>query len=58
MNTYEAIVKEVVLTTYFVEAEDEDEVKDILANDGDCPIVDTDWLKYEVVKISKVKEDV
>lgn len=53
MNKYEVIVKEAWLTTYFVEAEDEDEAEQIIA-DGDCTLDYEENLDYEIVKINKV----
>lgn len=57
MSKYEVIVKEVVLTTYFIEAEDADEAEEFLGY-GDCPIDYTENLDYEIVKIIKVEGDV
>ena len=57
MSKYEVIVKEVILTTYFIEAEDEEKAEEFLW-DGDCPIDYTENLAHEVVKIIKVEGDV
>jgi hypothetical protein len=57
MSKYEVIVKEVILTTYFIEAEDEEKAEEFLWH-GDCPIDYTENLAHEVVQIIKVEEDV
>tara|TARA_R110002124_G_scaffold73930_5_gene198264 strand:+ start:43 stop:213 length:171 start_codon:yes stop_codon:yes gene_type:complete len=53
---FEVLIKEVWLTTYYVEAENEDEAEQNIAN-GDCTRAYEESLEYETVKIIKHKED-